>query len=332
MAEPVEKTGSTRSSSYSTPQTGIFAIIPASAVPESWIPYAELMRLDRPAGFYAIYFSYLIGLGYAANISNTTVSARTICEQAVLMFFGCIFLRGVSCTWNDNIDQDFDRAVARCQNRPIARGAVTTAQGHLFTIFQLVVGMVFLRLWPVECAVYQLITIILAAIYPFGKRFTHFAQLILGFPIACAFPFTCHALGVDPWSEKHFRSTVSLIIANVLWTMIYDTVYAHQDLKDDLKAGVKSMAVLFRNNTKVLSTVLGIVQIILLMHIGVHLELSSLYFVVGCGGVSVSLLAMIILVNLKDPSSCAWWFRTDFWLVGGSLTAGFFAEWAYNRQ
>src|SRR5438876_6701606 len=149
MAE-LAKTGSTTSSSYRAPQTGIFSIIPASAVPESWIPYAELMRLDRPAGFYAFYFPYLIGLGYAASISNTTISARTIGEQAVHMFLGCILLRGVSCTWNDNIDQDFDRDVSRCRNRPIARGAVTTAQGHLFTIFQLAAGMALLRLWPVE--------------------------------------------------------------------------------------------------------------------------------------------------------------------------------------
>lgn len=227
------------------------------------------------------------------------------------------------------MDQEYDRAVARCRNRPIARGAVSTVQGHIFTVAQFVVGLIFvLAFFPTACVPDVFGMSALYVLYPFGKRFTNYPQFILGFPFAAGIVMACHALAVEPFAPgTTFTPTACLCLANVLWAMVYDTIYAHQDLKDDLKAGVKSMAVRFQDSTKSVVSVLAVAQVALLVTLGLSLGLSSAYYVLGCGGTAAFLAAMIGLVDLEVPESCAWWFKTDFWLVGGSISAGFFGHY-----
>ena len=120
---------------------------------------------------------------------------------------------------------------------------------------------------------------------------------------------------------------MSLFVANILWTMIYDTVYAHQDIRDDIKAGVKSMAIRFADSTKQLATTLAAIQVALLSYTGWHAGLSPIYYVLTCGGTAVALGKMIAEVDLKEPSSCARFFYRGFWYVGGSIIMGFAAEY-----
>lgn len=136
------------------------------------------------------------------------------------------------------------------------------------------------------------------------------------------------ALEVDILSKELVIPTMSIFLSIIVWTMIYDTVYAHQDLKDDIKAGVKSMAVRFANSTKPLVFVLAAAQVGLLVLAGWTAKMSPVYFWGTCGGSAVALGMMIATVDLKDPASCAWFFYRGFGYVGGSIVAGFFAEWA----
>jgi 4-hydroxybenzoate polyprenyltransferase len=313
---------------YTPPTKGFLSLLPSS-----WVPYAQLMRLDKPAGFYAFYFPYLMGLSYGACIAQETIPPSTLLRQSSFFLLWCIILRGAACTWNDNIDQDFDRAVARCRLRPIARRAVSTPHGHMFTVAQCLAGGALLW-WQggrlsVECT-YDVIPIaVLFGIYPFGKRFTNYPQFILGFPFAAAIFMACHALTVDPLTTgPTFAATVCLFMANVLWTMIYDTIYAHQDIKDDIKAGVKSMAVRFKDSTKLVASTLGVVQVSLLVTVGHLTEMAPVYYAVTCGGTALSLAAMIGLVDLETPASCAWWFKMDFWFVGASVVGGFLGQYS----
>jgi 4-hydroxybenzoate polyprenyltransferase len=300
-------------------------------LPDSWIPYAQLMRLDRPAGFYAFYFPYIIGLVYGACISDSHIPFTYLIRLSSFFIAWSIILRGASCTWNDNIDQDFDRAVTRCKNRPIARGAVSTFQGHIFTVFQVIIGALLLSFLPVNCTYDAIVISILFTIYPFGKRFTNYPQLILGFPFAGAIVMSCHALGLNPLSEKNGVATICLVLANVCWTMIYDTIYAHQDLKDDLKAGVKSMAVRFQDHTKPLLSVLAVSQSLLLIIVGLDLGLSALYFLISCVANGIFLAAAIVMVDLNKPSSCAWWFKMGFWMSGVSMAFGFLTDYLQRK-
>ena len=303
-----------------------------SILPQRLIPYAELMRLDRPAGFYAFYVPYLIGLGYAACLADPIPSIVRVCFLSGLFFFGCIILRGAACAWNDNIDQDFDRKVARCRLRPIARGAVTTVQAHVFTALLTLAGAPLFIFLPMECIYHAIPITILFGAYAFMKRITNYPQVVLGFPFAWAILMSCAALEVNPLSRQLFGPTMALFTANVLWTMIYDTIYAHQDIKDDVKAGVKSMAVRFADSTKPLASALAVAQIGLLFAAGWQARLSLIYFVIACGGSGIALGRMIARVNLKEPVSCAWFFYRGFWYVGGSMVTGLFGEYFARRH
>lgn len=307
---------------YSPPSQGLLSLLPTS-----WIPYAELMRLDRPAGFYAFYVPYLIGLSYGACLASPTPSLKHLLTHGILFLIGSTILRGAACTWNDNIDQDLDRRVARCCRRPIARGAVTAFQGHLFTAVLTLAGIPIFLALPIECAYHAIPVTLLFALYPFAKRVTNYPQVLLGFPFAWAVLMCCAALGVDPFGAEFIVPTLSLFMANILWTIIYDTIYAHQDLKDDVRAGVKSMAVRFADSTKPLVSFLAVVQVLLLVVAGWQAGFGLVYFVVTCGCTTIALAMKITSVNLDQPASCAWWFYHGFWFVGGSVVMGLFGEY-----
>lgn len=307
---------------YTPPTKGLLSLLPLPLV-----PYAELMRLDRPAGFYAFYVPYLIGLFYAACLSSPLPSPSKILRLCLIFLLLGIVLRGAACTWNDNVDQGFDRQVARTRLRPIARGAVSTTQGHIFTLALLLTQTPFAVILPAACT-YHIVAINVGfGAYALMKRVTYYPQFVLGFPFAWAIFISCWALDVNPASRDLVVSTISLFVANVIWTMIYDTIYAHQDIRDDVKAGVKSMAIRFGDNTKVFAAILAAMQIGLLALTGQQAGFSSLYFLFTAGGTTVTMASMLLIVDLKEPASCAWFFHSGFWYVGGSMTLGFAAEY-----
>ena len=274
------------------------------------------MRLERPARLYAFYFPHLIGRG-----------STYVVDPLPSFIVGYVVLRGAACAWNDKVDQDFDRKVVRCRLRPIAWGAVTTTRGHLFTAALTLAGLPLFTLLPLECAYHAVPITFIFAFYPFAKRLTYCPQVVLGFPFAWANLMCCAAFGVDSFSRLLFYPTTSLFAAHVLWTVIYDTIYAHQRTKDDVKAGVKSMAIRFANHTKLLASILATAQVILLIATGWLTELPPVYFILTCGGGGIALVSMIVQVNLSQPASCAWWFHRGFWSVGGCVAAGFFSQY-----
>ena len=165
---------------------------------------------------------------------------------------GSVILRGAARAWTDNIEQDFDRKVTRCQNRPIARRAVSTIQAHLFTAALTITCLPLFALLSPNCVYHAFHISILFVLYPFAKRVTYCPQVVLGFRFAWAILMRCAALSIDPFDSQSLIPTTSLFTANVLRTIIYDTTYAHHDTRDDIKAGVKSMAVRFADSTKTL--------------------------------------------------------------------------------
>lgn len=351
MPSPVEKPpraftlSSTAAAGYKPPETGIFLVVPAS-----WVPYAELMRLDRQAGFWAFYWHYLIGLAYAINFPSPDEAALsspfTVVTLAVYLYIWTTVFRGIVCSWNDNLDQEFDRQVARTRNRPIARGAVSTMQGHVFTLGLIIVGVILLIPLPRNAAIHACVEGVLLFIYPLLKRVTDFPQVYLGFGVSLPIFMCCAILYRDPlaqlwldgissstWSigsaSAMFRSSICLYTADVLWTVIYDTVYAHQDYNDDIKAGVQGLAVrLGRKGTKPVLTVLAVIQVSALIAAGQYVDFGALYFISACGGATAALVGMLWQVDLERPESCAYWFGPGSRAVGGSVVLGLVGEYA----
>lgn len=312
---------------YSPPKSGIVSHFPAA-----WVPYGELMRLDKPAGIYLFYLPHLIGTLYAASIMNPKPPVTSLCYTNLIFFSGTVFMRGAACSWNDNLDQEYDRQVFRCKTRPIARGAVSTAQGHAFTAVLTAVAFALLLLLPSACMYYAAPSIFLLWLYPFAKRFTDYPQIILGLQISIGVFMGIVAMGVDPLLEpgKIQGSTCALYASLVAWTVIYDTVYARQDIKDDAKAGVKSMAVKFQHWTRPLLWVCAMIQVGLLILAGVLAEMGACFLIVACGGTALSLGTMVHNVKLKEPANCMWWFTNTCWQIGIPVTSGLISEYFIN--
>ncbi|RAL17391.1 4-hydroxybenzoate octaprenyltransferase [Aspergillus homomorphus CBS 101889] len=339
-ANPSRSSHTPPQSSYQPPSGGIFTIIPPA-----WVPYAELMRLDRPAGYFAFIWHYLIGIGFGAALISPRLSPITIAGATIYLGVWVIVLRGAVCTVNDNLDQEFDRQVARTRWRPIARGAVSTTQANLFAATQFVI----LAVMAVKCPfrqspeataipVYATLTAVILSVYPLGKRVTDMPQLILGVGFAAAIPYAAAMVGLDPFDldgrgvltqdESHSLATscLSLCVACAIWTVIFDTIYAHQDREDDIKAGVRSLAVRLGDNTKLACAVMTTAQVALLVFTGVQCQFSSVYFV-SCAGVALALTVMLVKVDLRSAASCAWCFGKGTGIVGVILLAGLFGEY-----
>ncbi|KAI1329094.1 UbiA prenyltransferase family-domain-containing protein [Xylariaceae sp. FL0255] len=316
-------------------------------LPASWVPYVQLARLSPPAALFLIYFPHFFGVVLAAVIQRSPV--RDVIYPAAVMLGGSFFFSNAAHGWNDLIDAPIDRAISRTSKRPIPRGAITPRAALIFTLSQGVGAAMFLLLMPSGSAIYAVPSIIGTIYYPWAKRHTNFVQLVLGCCLAwgiimgsCSMglkPFTLGPFGTNdllgydwqdgsssskPWVQP---SIACVYVASILWTIIYDTIYAHQDLKDDLKVGVKSIAVLFRDLTKVFLWAVLACMIVLLGLAGRLEGMGPLYYIIAAGGSALSLGAMILHVELKDSASCWWWFRHGFWLAGGSIAAGLLSEY-----
>ena len=296
-----------------------------SFLPEAVIPYAELMRLEKPAGYCTFYFPHLYGTLYAALILSRPPPFTDIFRLNLFLVVGSVFLRGAACTWNDVIDSPYDRLVVRCRNRAVARGAVTPIAALIFVAAQSALGAAMLAQLPPLCILYALPLVVLMGFYPFAKRITDYPQIILGFSLAVGQLVGAAAMGIDPLAEVRFPELCAmacLYAANVLCAIIVDAVYSHQDLADDLKLGLRSIAVAWQDLTMPLLWVLALVQVLLLAAAGVLLDLTWTYYSTSVVGTALVWGAMNWNVKLNEPESCGWWFRTSIYSTGLTQAAG----------
>ncbi|KUI59731.1 4-hydroxybenzoate polyprenyltransferase, mitochondrial [Cytospora mali] len=317
-------------STWTPPTKGIL-----SKLPPSWVPFAELSRIEKPGGLYGFYMAYLIGLGYGACLVPAAIPPSTIAQTAAVLLVYNVFLRGAACTVNDILDREYDRQVARCKNRPVARGAVTPAQGYVWYAAQTVGAAASIACLPnpTLALAYAVPIQLVVSLYPLGKRFTDFPQLILSAPIAGGLLMASASVGLDPFDMSSLAitgATASLTLSHYIWTTIFDYVNACQDTRDDIEAGVRSMAVRY-HDTKAFITTLGAAQVGCLVLTGVLGGFSPIYFIGAAGGNALWLTSMAMTVKRSRPDVCAWWFAWGGLLVSGTTAAALFAEYYYKR-
>ncbi|KAI1774271.1 UbiA-domain-containing protein [Hypoxylon cercidicola] len=304
-----------------------------SYLPPSWAPYIQLARLSPPAGVFLIYFPHLFGVIHAAIQQRSP--ATEVQKMCVVMLAGSFLFSNAIHIWNDLVDAPIDKLVARTSRRPIPRGAVSPLAAFILTVTQAAEAtLVLLYFLPAQSVLYAAPNIIPTTYYLWAKRHTHFAQVVLGVWLAWGVLMGSIAMGVAPYVVDFAngeyainKSAICLYLLSVRWTVIYDTVYAHQDIKDDTKIGMKSLAVLFRGRTKLaLSFVIGAMAL-LLNASGQYAEMGFPFYIFAVLGSFLSLGAMIAMIDLEDPASCWWWFRCGFWLTGSSISAGLSLEY-----
>ncbi|KAK0103205.1 Para-hydroxybenzoate--polyprenyltransferase, mitochondrial precursor (PHB:polyprenyltransferase) [Cadophora gregata f. sp. sojae] len=308
---------------YKAPKTGLLSILPSS-----WVPYAELVRLDKPTGTYYLFFPCLFSTLLAAPLAVPMAPPLSVLSTSILFFSGALIMRGAGCTINDLWDRNLDPHVRRTRLRPIARGAVTPFNALAFTGVQLFTGLGILLQFPTQCLFYGIPSLLLVASYPLAKRVTHYPQFVLGLTFSWGAIMGFPALGVDLLQNNAALAAAGfLYTSNIAWTVLYDMIYAHMDIKDDAKAGIKSIALRHDVQTKQILSGLAVTQIGLLAAAGVAVGAGPIFFVGSCGGAAITLAVMIKKVNLKSVKDCWWWFVNGCWLTGGVMSAGLGAEY-----
>jgi 4-hydroxybenzoate polyprenyltransferase len=237
-------------------------------------------------------------------------------------------MRGAGCTINDLWDRNLDPHVARTRLRPIARGAITPFNALVFTGAQLFAGLAILLQFPTACFFYATPSLLFVAAYPLAKRITYYPQFVLGLTFSWGAIMGFPALGVDLLSNGAAQAAAALLYtSNVAWTVLYDMIYAHMDIKDDAKAGIKSIALKHDKETKQVLTGLAVTQVALLAGAGIATGAGPVFFIGGCGGALVTLGIMIKRVNLKSVKDCWWWFVNGCWITGGVISLGLGADY-----
>jgi 4-hydroxybenzoate polyprenyltransferase len=313
---------------YVLPQRGLLAHLPPS-----WVPYAELVRLDKPTGTYYLFFPCLFSTLLAAPLAVPTATPAQVVTTAGLFLTGALVMRGAGCAVNDLWDRNLDPHVERTRLRPIARKAITPQKAIIFTGFQLLTGLAILLQFPTQCLYYGVPSLLLVATYPLAKRVTNYPQFVLGMTFSWGAIMGFPALGIDLLADQSALTAAGALYAScVAWTVNYDMIYAHMDIKDDVGAGIKSIALRHEHNTRAVLSGLSVIQIGLLAAAGYAAGAGPIFFVTSCGGAAVSLATMIWRVRLKDVQNCWWWFKNGCWWTGGAISLGLLGDYLSRRS
>ena len=226
----------------------------------------QLARFDRPIGSLLLLWPTLWALFLAGDGFPKV-------DVLVVFVLGVVFMRAAGCVINDFADRNVDGHVKRTANRPMPSGKVSEREAlGLFILLVLVSFLLVLTMNNLTIML-SVVAVILAASYPFMKRYTHLPQLVLGAAFGWSIPMAYAA-------QSGALPTVAwlLFVANILWTVAYDTLYAMVDRDDDIKVGIKSTAILFGRFDKLIIGILQLVTIMLLIAIGGLLHLNQGYY------------------------------------------------------
>jgi len=227
--------------------------------------YFRLMRLNKPIGIYLLLWPTYWAL---------FLSAEGWPDIDLLIIFTCgvIITRSAGCVINDYADREIDKHIARTRDRPIASGEISPKAALLLFFALGLAAFALVLLTNTLTIKISFIALALAVLYPFTKRWTNLPQLILGLAFAMSVPMAFSAqTGTVPAAAGW------IFLATVLWTLIYDTLYAMADRDEDLKIGVKSTAILFAKYDQIFITLLQILLMIVFIKIGNLFDLGAFY-------------------------------------------------------
>ena len=263
--------------------------------------YAKLVRLDRPIGIYLLLWPTLWALWWAAE---------GIPDLGVLVVFvlGTVIMRSAGCAINDFADRDFDGQVKRTKQRPLATGAVTPREAvGVFVTLALIAFLLVLTMN--RLTIYLSIGgALLAFIYPFSKRHTYIPQVVLGAAFGWGIPMAWAAQ-----TGELSRIAWLVYTAAVVWTVIYDTMYAMVDRDDDIKLGIKSTAILFGENDRLFIGILQALMLLTMIAIGIEMEMSVYYYASLLIGVGL-FDHQLWLISEREPRDCFKAFLNNHWL------------------
>ena len=219
--------------------------------------YIYLMRLDKPTGFLLLFWPCSWGMAY--NLNYLQISYQWF-YFLFLFFVGSILMRSAGCIYNDIVDKEIDKKVERTKNRPLASGKVSLRNAWILILTLCFLSLIILFQFNIKTIFFSLSIIFIVLLYPFAKRFTYWPQLILG--VVFNFGILLSWLSLN---ESFITGIILLYLSGIFWTVGYDTIYALQDIVDDKKIGVKSLALLLDKKIYQFLYLIYTVQILLVI-------------------------------------------------------------------
>lgn len=277
--------------------------------------FLAVSRLDRPIGIYLLLWPTLWGLWFAA-------SGWPGWHLLFVFVLGTVITRSAGCIINDIADRNFDTHVKRTSGRPLATGELAVEEAIIFMAVLLFLALLlvlttnWMTVWLAAGAA------IIAGVYPFMKRYTYLPQAILGLAFSCGIPMAFTA-----WDESIPRLAWLLVVANMVWTVAYDTEYAMVDRDDDLKLGLKSSAILFADMDKAIIGMLQALFLFVMVLAGRLAEQGPVFYF----GLAVALGLFIyqqFLIRDRTRDGCFRAFLNNHW-VGLAVFAGIVIDYLH---
>ena len=244
-------------------------------------PYILIMRLDRPVGCILLFYPICFSIFAFSDLNLKIVSLL------IIFLIGSIVMRSAGCIINDLLDRDIDNKVRRTQNRPLVSNSLSIKNSIILLIVLLSIGLIVLTQLNLPSIILALVIVPLVFLYPLAKRYFFLPQFVLAF----TYNWGCFIGWSSLESPSSFTEISILFLSLVLWTIIYDTVYATQDEDDDRKLSLKSSALLFGKYKLVILNFLIIIMYSLLMLFGKNLGFNFLFFI---------FLTLQLILNLMD--------------------------------
>lgn len=285
---------------------------PALSIGQRVRLYWQLMRMHKPIGALLLLWPTLWSLWLAAD-------GVPRWDVLVIFVLGVFVMRSAGCVINDFADRKVDGHVKRTRERPLVSGQVSSGEAIALFIGLCLLAFGLVLLTNPLTIQLSVGGVLLAFCYPFMKRYTHLPQVVLGAAFAWAIPMAfaaqSGALGVEVWL---------LYTAVVLWTVVYDTFYAMVDRDDDLRIGVKSTAILFGEQDRLMTGVLQALTLYALVMVGSRFELGTFYYL--SLGVAAALFAyQQYLIRFRQREACFKAFMNNNW-VGLAIFIGVVAD------
>lgn len=276
--------------------------------------YLRLTRLNRPIGILLLLWPMLWALWLAAG-------GVPPLEVLVIFVSGTVLMRSAGCVINDYADRDFDGHVKRTRQRPLATGELGAREALLLFVSLVTLSAILVLFTNQLTIMLAVVGAALAASYPFAKRFTYLPQVHLGAAFGWAVPMAFAAV------VNRIPTLAWLVFcAAVLWAVIYDTEYAMVDRDDDLKLGIKSTAILFDDNDRVIIGGLMLLMLLNLLLIGHQAELGLSYYLALLPA-SALFAYQQWLIRTRSREGCFKAFLNNNW-VGGVIFAGLVIDYS----
>lgn len=276
--------------------------------------FGQLMRVDRPIGTWLLMWPTFWALWIAADGIPPW--------QTLLIFAAGVYLtRAAGCVINDYADRNIDGHVKRTKERPLPSGKVTAKEALMLFAGLMLTAFGLVLLTNTQTILMSFGALALAFCYPFMKRYTHLPQVVLGAAFSWAIPMAFTAIQ----GEVPLFAWL-LFLANLLWTVAYDTMYAMVDRDDDLKIGVKSTAVLFGDADKLIIGLLQLLTLVCLVIVRNEVEL-GLWFDLAMLGSAGLFVYQQWLIRERERDACFRAFLNNHY-VGMLLFAGLALHYA----